>query len=155
MSAVTASASIVVDRPRQDVWKALTDPDLVSKYFMGVTVKTDWEVGHPITFTGVWKDKPYEDKGEILDFKPEQELSYSHWSPLSGADDVPENYHVVRIALDDGGWRHESDVGAVQSDRWSHRSRSQEPQRVREELVGDVERSQAGRRELTAPTPPS
>jgi uncharacterized protein YndB with AHSA1/START domain len=103
MSPVTASASIVVDRPRQDVWRALTDPDLVSQYFMGATVKTDWEVGHPITFTGVWKDKPYEDKGEVLEFKPEQELSYSHWSPLSGADDAPENYHVVRIALDDAG----------------------------------------------------
>jgi len=101
MSAVTASASIVVDRPRQQVWKALTDPDLVSQYFMGATVKTDWEVGHPITFTGVWKDKPYQDKGEILDFKPEEELSYSHWSPLSGADDTPENYHVVHVALDD------------------------------------------------------
>jgi uncharacterized protein YndB with AHSA1/START domain len=101
MSPVTASASIVVDRPRQDVWRALTDPDLVSQYFMGATVKTDWEVGHPITFTGVWKDKPYEDKGEVLEFKPEQELCYSHWSPLSGADDVPENYHVVRLALDD------------------------------------------------------
>jgi uncharacterized protein YndB with AHSA1/START domain len=103
MSPVTASASIVVDRPRQDVWRALTDPDLVSQYFMGATVKTDWEVGHPITFEGVWKDKPYEDKGEILEFKPQQELCYSHWSPLSGADDAPENYHVVRIALDDAG----------------------------------------------------
>ncbi|HEY4608082.1 MAG TPA: SRPBCC domain-containing protein [Ilumatobacteraceae bacterium] len=101
MSPVTASASIVVDRPREQVWRALTDPDLVSQYFMGATVKTDWEVGHPITFTGVWKDKPYEDKGEVLEFKPEEELSYSHWSPLSGADDTPENYHVVRLALDD------------------------------------------------------
>jgi len=101
MSPVTASASIVVDRPRQQVWKALTDPQLLSQYFMGATVKTDWEVGHPITFSGVWKDRPYEDKGEVLDFKPEQELRYSHWSPLSGAEDAPENYHVVRVALDD------------------------------------------------------
>jgi uncharacterized protein YndB with AHSA1/START domain len=101
MSEVTASATVVVDQPRQKVWKALTDPDLVKKYFMGATVKTDWEVGHPITFSGQWKDKPFEDKGEILDFKPEKEMSYSHWSPLSGADDVPDNYHVVHIALDD------------------------------------------------------
>jgi uncharacterized protein YndB with AHSA1/START domain len=68
---------------------------------MGATVKTDWEVGHPITFSGVWKDKPFEDKGEVLEFKPEKELTYSHWSPLSGADDTPENYHVVHVALDD------------------------------------------------------
>jgi uncharacterized protein YndB with AHSA1/START domain len=101
MSDITARASIVVDRPRQQVWKALTEPDLVKQYFMGATVKTDWEVGHPITFSGKWKDKSFEDKGEILSFKPEKEMSYSHWSPLSGADDVPDNYHVVHIALDD------------------------------------------------------
>jgi uncharacterized protein YndB with AHSA1/START domain len=101
MSEVTASATVIVDQPRQKVWKALTDPALVKKYFMGATVTTDWEVGHPITFSGKWKDKPFEDKGEILDFKPEKEMSYSHWSPLSGADDVPDNYHVVHIALAD------------------------------------------------------
>jgi uncharacterized protein YndB with AHSA1/START domain len=103
MSEITASASVVVDRPRQDVWKALTDPSLVKQYFMGATVKTDWEVGHPITFSGTWKDKPFEDKGEILDFKPEKEMTYSHWSPLSGAEDVPDNYHVVHVKLDDTG----------------------------------------------------
>ena len=101
MSEITASASIIVDSPKQRVWKALTEPDLVSQYFMGATVKTDWQVGHPITFSGTWKDKPFEDKGEILSFEPEREMSYSHWSPLSGSDDVPDNYHVVRITLAD------------------------------------------------------
>jgi uncharacterized protein YndB with AHSA1/START domain len=102
MSATTASTSIVIDRSRTEIWKALTDPDLVKQYFMGATVKTDWEVGHPITFSGTWKGKPFEDKGEILSFEPEAEMSYSHWSPLSGADDVPDNYHVVHITLEDG-----------------------------------------------------
>jgi uncharacterized protein YndB with AHSA1/START domain len=101
MSEITASASVVIDRSRQHVWKALTEPDLVRQYFMGATVKTDWQVGHPITFSGTWKDKPFEDKGEILTFEPEHEMSYSHWSPLSGADDAPENYHVVHISLTD------------------------------------------------------
>lgn len=77
-------------------------PDLVKQYFMGATLKTDWQVGHPITFSGTWEDKPFEDKGEIITFEPEQEMSYSHWSPLSGADDVPDNYHVVHITLEDG-----------------------------------------------------
>ena len=102
MSDITASASIVIDRPRTQIWTALTDPDLVKQYFMGATVKSDWQVGHPITFSGTWNDKPYEDKGEILSFEPEQEMSYSHWSPLSGTDDEPSNYHVVHIALEDG-----------------------------------------------------
>ncbi len=102
MSDITASASIVIDRPRTQIWTALTDPDLVKQYFMGATVKSDWQVGHPITFSGTWNDKPYEDKGEILSFEPEQEMSYSHWSPLSDTDDEPSNYHVVKIALEDG-----------------------------------------------------
>ena len=101
MSEITASASVIVDSTKQEVWKALTQPDLVSQYFMGAIVKTDWQVGHPITFSGTWKDKPFEDKGEILSFEPEREMSYSHWSPLSGSDDVPDNYHVVRITLAD------------------------------------------------------
>ena len=98
---ITASASVVVNRPKKQVWKALTDPDLVKQYFMGATVKTDWQAGHPITFSGTWKDKPFEDHGEILSFEPEKEMSYSHWSPLSGSEDKPDNYHVVHITLAD------------------------------------------------------
>ncbi|MGZ4741033.1 MAG: SRPBCC family protein [Ilumatobacteraceae bacterium] len=101
MTAITASASVVVDAPRQRVWEALTDPELVGQYFMGARITTDWQVGHPITFSGTWKDKPFEDKGVILTFEPQEEMSYSHWSPLSGTDDVPDNYHVVHITLAD------------------------------------------------------
>jgi uncharacterized protein YndB with AHSA1/START domain len=68
---------------------------------MGSEIATDWTVGHPIKFSGEWKGQRYEDKGEILTFEPQQEMSYSHWSPLAGTEDSPENYHVVRIALRD------------------------------------------------------
>jgi uncharacterized protein YndB with AHSA1/START domain len=107
MPEITASASVVVNGSRQQVWKALTDPALVRQYFMGATVNTDWQVGHPITFSGTWKDQPFEDKGEILEFEPEEKLAYSHWSPLSGSEDSPDNYHVVEVTLEDadGGTR--------------------------------------------------
>ena len=101
MTATTATASVLVERPRHEVWEALTDPKLIPKYFMGAKVSTDWQVGHPITFTGTFKDKPFEDKGKIITITPETEMSYSHWSPLSGTEDVPDNYHVVHIALAD------------------------------------------------------
>jgi uncharacterized protein YndB with AHSA1/START domain len=99
VSTPTAEVSIDVRAPQHRVWQALTDPDLVQQYFMGARVNTDWQVGSPITFTGEWEGKPFEDKGEILEFEPEQRLSYSHWSPLSGADDILENYHVVTVQL--------------------------------------------------------
>jgi hypothetical protein len=43
--------------------------------------------------------KAYEDKGKILRFEPRKSLQYSHFSPLSGLHDNPENYHIVTIDL--------------------------------------------------------
>lgn len=101
MTESTAQVSTVIRASRKAVWNALTDPDLVREYFMGATVSTDWKVGSPITWSGEWKGKAYQDKGEILTAEPEERLRFSHWSPLTGADDTPENYHVVDIALGD------------------------------------------------------
>ena len=99
MTVATAQVSVDIDASRQQVWDALTNPELIREYFFGTAVTTDWKVGSPITFAGEWKGRPYADKGEILVFRPNEELSYSHWSPMSGTDDVPESYHVVHIAL--------------------------------------------------------
>lgn len=99
MSEATARATVVVNAPPKAVWRALTDPELIRQYFMGATVSTDWKEGSPITFSGDYNGKPYEDKGEILAFRPQKELRYSHWSPMAGTADAPENYHVVDISL--------------------------------------------------------
>lgn len=107
MAEDTAKLSILVDASPERVWDALVDPVAIKKYFMGTTVKTDWKVGSPISWSGQWKEKPFSDKGEILEYEDSKVLSYSHWSPLTGADDRPENYHVVTTTLHktDGGTR--------------------------------------------------
>lgn len=79
------------------VWKAMTRKN--SAMFPGTAVETDWQVGHAITFTGEWKGKPYKDRGEIQTFDEAKELSFTHWSEMSGTPDKPENYHVVRYVL--------------------------------------------------------
>ena len=81
------------------VWKALTDPDLIKRYMFGATVTSDWEEGSKITWEGEWQGKHYKDKGKILELIPRKRLQYSHFSPLDGSDDVPENYHIVTIDL--------------------------------------------------------
>ena len=101
MSEYAAKVSTVIDGDLDAVWQALTDPEAIKKYFMGATVATDWKEGSPITWSGDWKGKPFQDKGEVLEVKPKQRLRYSHWSPLGGTDDAPENYHVVAVTLDD------------------------------------------------------
>jgi uncharacterized protein YndB with AHSA1/START domain len=81
------------------VWKALTTLSTLKQFFFGSDISTDWRVGSPIRFKGAWKGKPYEDKGNIQAFDIGKRLAFTHWSPLSGMDDKPENYHIVTFDL--------------------------------------------------------
>lgn len=98
-----AQATTEIRSTPADIWNALTEPERIQKYMFGTRVETDWNVGNPIAWKGEWQGKQYEDKGKVLVFDPERELSYSHYSPLTGAPDVPENYHTVTIELTPGG----------------------------------------------------
>jgi len=74
-------------------------PDLIRQYMFGAAVVSDFQEGSPITWTGEWQGKPYQDKGRILKVEPRRELQYSHFSPLSGLPDTPENHHTVTLEL--------------------------------------------------------
>ena len=102
-SNVTAKESIQVKASIARVWEALTDPSIIKKYFFGTNTITDWKVGSPITFAGEWKGQKYEDKGEIREVLANRLLQYTHFSPLTGEQDIPENYHVVTITLNENG----------------------------------------------------
>jgi uncharacterized protein YndB with AHSA1/START domain len=82
------------------VWDALTDPNLIKKYMFGADVVTDWNRGSPIEWKGMYEGKSYEDKGVILDIEPERLLRVTHFSPLSGKEDVPANYHTLTYELE-------------------------------------------------------
>ncbi|MDB5393372.1 MAG: hypothetical protein JWM91_878 [Rhodospirillales bacterium] len=99
MRETTAEVSKIVAAPPAEVWRALTTPELLKAFFFGADVKSRWKLGDPITMSGSFKDKAYEDKGKILGIEPEKRLEFSHWSPLAGTADSPENYHVVSFTL--------------------------------------------------------
>jgi uncharacterized protein YndB with AHSA1/START domain len=96
-----AKASEVIEAPVQNVWDALVDPKAIKQYMFGSTVTSEWRKGSPISWKGEWQGKAYEDKGVILEIEPGRTLKYSHFSPLSGQPDEPENYHNVTIELVD------------------------------------------------------
>jgi uncharacterized protein YndB with AHSA1/START domain len=100
-----AYCSININAPRSLVWKALVTPADIKQYMFGSNVESDWKDGSAIVWKGEWKGKPYEDKGVLLQVKPEVVLQYSHFSPLAGQPDLPENYHTVTIELSDDGAR--------------------------------------------------
>jgi uncharacterized protein YndB with AHSA1/START domain len=94
-----AVSKVTVDAPKAKVWEALTDPAKVKQYMHGTNLATDWKVGSPITWTGEWKGKSYVDKGTVLEVEPETLLRYTHWSPMGGRADEPDEYHGVTFEL--------------------------------------------------------
>ncbi len=98
-----ARAFITINATRDQVWDALVNPQAIKQYMFGTNVVTDWREGSPIIWKGEWQGKPYEDKGLILQFKPGRTIQYTHFSPLSGLADKPENYHTVTIELSGEG----------------------------------------------------
>lgn len=81
------------------VWEVLTDAEQLKALWFGAEVETDWQVGSPITWSGEYEGKAYQDKGEILEVEPERLLKLTHYSPLTGQPDVPENYHTLTYEL--------------------------------------------------------
>jgi uncharacterized protein YndB with AHSA1/START domain len=99
MNELTASVNSTIHASPSEVWRAITTPESLKTFFFGADVSTDWKIGSPIRMKGEYKGKPYEDKGTVLAVEPEQHLSFSHWSAMSGRVDAPENYHVVTFDL--------------------------------------------------------
>jgi uncharacterized protein YndB with AHSA1/START domain len=107
MSTYVATAECEIEASPEDVWRGLTDPEAIREFMFGSEVQTDWKPGSPITWKGEYEGKSYEDKGEIVTVEPGRLLEVTHFSPLSGQEDKPENYHRVRYELqaDDGRTR--------------------------------------------------
>ena len=95
MTGILAKAETEIEAPASRVWEALTDPEQIKEYMFGSQVETSWEVGSPITWNGEYEGRPYQDKGEVLTYDEPRELSVTHYSPLAGQDDKPENYHTL------------------------------------------------------------
>ncbi|TMD96387.1 MAG: hypothetical protein E6I72_09515, partial [Chloroflexi bacterium] len=82
-----AITSVTIDASRADVWDALTNPAKVKQYMHGTEMSSDWKEGSPIHWRGEWNGKAYEDKGKILEVKPQRLLRYTHWSSMGGSED--------------------------------------------------------------------
>jgi len=93
------TASVTIGVPIEDVWNALTTPDLIKEWFFGVDTESDWWVGSSLVHRGEWQGTPYEDKGTIFRSEPPTLLVHSHWSPASGVPDRPEHYQEVTWSL--------------------------------------------------------
>jgi uncharacterized protein YndB with AHSA1/START domain len=94
-----AKVTIRINASVTKVWDAIINPSLIKQYLFGTEVVTDWQVGSPIIYKGIWQGKAYEDKGRVLQIEPEKLLVSTFWSSLSGLADIPENYKTVAYEL--------------------------------------------------------
>ncbi len=92
--------SVIINAPVAEVWKALTDPEIIKQWFFGTNTKTDWKEGSPIIYSGTWKGKDYEDKGRLKQVEKEKKIEMTYLSSLSGKEDKPENYFDIIYELD-------------------------------------------------------
>jgi uncharacterized protein YndB with AHSA1/START domain len=118
-----AKASVSINASSEKVWEALVDPQAIKHYMFGTNVVSDWKEGSPITWKGEWQGKSYEDKGKILQIKPRHRIQYSHFSPLSGLSDKPENYHTVTVEL--SGDDNQTDVTLTQDNNATDADRAE------------------------------
>jgi uncharacterized protein YndB with AHSA1/START domain len=98
-----ATATVTIEAPPSRVWRALIDPAEIRQYMFGSEVTSDFRVGSEIRYAGEYEGKKYEDHGDILEVTPNELLRSTHFSPLSGAPDIPENYHTITYRLRDVG----------------------------------------------------
>jgi uncharacterized protein YndB with AHSA1/START domain len=99
MADLIATAEIDLDASPDKVWAALTDPDQIREYMFGSTVETDWTPGSEIRWKGEYGGHKYEDKGKVVSIEPDQRLVLTHFSPMSGLEDTPGNYHTLTYQL--------------------------------------------------------
>jgi uncharacterized protein YndB with AHSA1/START domain len=90
---------IAVQSSKQQVWRALTDPDLTQKYFFGCRVYSNWMVDGPITFKRriLWIF-PVKLNGQILKIIRGTMLQYSLKNSRSASESL-----VTLLLADDTG----------------------------------------------------
>jgi len=94
---LSVTVSTEINASPEKVWRAITEPALIKQYMYGTDTTSDWKKGSSITYKGVYNGKAYEDKGEIIDIIPQKLLHTTHFSPMTGKEDKPENYaHVIQ-----------------------------------------------------------
>jgi uncharacterized protein YndB with AHSA1/START domain len=96
-----AKSSVTIRADAAKVWDALTNPKLIKQYLYGTEAISLWKEGGSITYRGIWKGRPYEDKGVIKKIEPNKLLVSTYWSSLSGLPDSPENHSTVTYTLDE------------------------------------------------------
>lgn len=95
MAALTIHKAISIAASPESIFDALTNSDVIVKYYPLDSVISDWVVGGKVHYRGKANGTPFTDFGiiEILD-RPSQ-YKYSYWSDNHGTTRTPENFSSI------------------------------------------------------------
>lgn len=93
--------TITINASAATVWAALTEPAIMQQWMAEgeIEILTDWQIGQPMVIRGHLHRVKFENKGQVLQFQPQQLLQYTHLSSLSRLPDVPSSYTVIAFHL--------------------------------------------------------
>ena len=94
------------------VWDALVNPDQTKKYMFGCETVSDWKVGSPLLWKGVWDEQEMTAvKGDIVAIEPNKLLVYTTIDPNNPMiEDIPSNYLTVTYSLEESNGQTELTV---------------------------------------------
>jgi hypothetical protein len=95
--------SILICATPINIWKVLTDPELISCWITEQQTKivSEWNEGSAIIFESEWYGKKIQDTGWIQKLEPGKIFRYSYWSKIFRLPDLPENYAIIEFMLKD------------------------------------------------------
>ncbi len=93
-------AQATINAQKENIWDALTNPDMTEQYMFGCRVVTDWQPGSRVDWVGKHegKDVTYV-TGECVVFEPNSRLVYTVIDPAATYPKTPENHLVVTVDI--------------------------------------------------------
>lgn len=91
--------TLILNAKPDQVWEALTKPELIKQYMFNYDTVSHWVKGGPITWTGKRKGEEVIEKGSIISFIRNEQFKYTLLDLSSGLEDVANNYLHVTFDL--------------------------------------------------------
>lgn len=93
------TSSISTKASPQQVFDALTRPDLVKLWQYGKVLTTNWTVGGAIRFSAEYEGKSLEQWGTVLDLRTNELVKYNLFTPRPDLEDTLENRCTTTYVL--------------------------------------------------------
>jgi uncharacterized protein YndB with AHSA1/START domain len=95
----TYTSAITIQAPAQQVFDALTQPELVRLWQYGKVLTTDWTIGGNIRFSAELEGKVLEQWGTVLEVRTNELIKYNLFTPRPGLEDNIGNYCITSYVL--------------------------------------------------------